>query len=329
MAKKSIILAIKLLVLIALLVYVGWNFPEEQWTALRQQPKNWGWLSVALAIVLASSLLSFVRWRMLVQALEVPMSLWEAIRLGFLGCLFNLVSAGSVGGDLFKAIAAVRHRKQKRVEVIGSVLVDRAIGMVGLVLVAAFSLQFLKVEPLTTELNWIRRGAWVVSMIGVGGLASVVAFGRRLPISWLTRIPYVGHGLYRLAHSGFVFAGRPGLVSTMLGISLCIHCGIAISMWWISAAFYAEVPTLAQHFLVIPPSMAAGALPLTPGGLGVQEVVVDTFFKQEFGAEAAFSGLIVATMYRLMTFVVAAIGGLYYCFGYGEVGKILKEVETK
>ncbi len=329
MAKKYLILAIKLLILIALLVYVARNFPEAQWKALREQPKNWGWLSVALAIVLSTNLLSFIRWRLLVQALEVPMSLLEAIRLGFLGCLFNLVSAGSVGGDLFKAIAAVRHRKLKRVEVIGSVLVDRAIGMVGLVLVAAFSLQFLPVTPLSTELLWIRRGAWIVSAIGVGGLAAVVIVGRRLPISWLNRIPYVGHGLYRLAHSGFVFAGRPGLVSAMLAVSVCIHCGIAISMWWISGALYADVPTLAQHFLVIPPSMAAGALPLTPGGLGVQEVVIDTFFKQEFGTEAAFSGLIVATMYRLMTFVVAAIGGIYYCFGFGEVGKILKEADLK
>ncbi len=82
LAKKYLILAIKLLILIALLVYVARNFPEAQWKALREQPKNWGWLSVALAIVLSTNLLSFIRWRLLVQALEVPMSLLEAIRLG-------------------------------------------------------------------------------------------------------------------------------------------------------------------------------------------------------------------------------------------------------
>ncbi len=48
---------------------------------------------------------------------------------------------GAVGGDLLKAIAAARQAGSKRPEVIASVLVDRALGMLGLVIVAAVSLQ--------------------------------------------------------------------------------------------------------------------------------------------------------------------------------------------
>ena len=49
-------------------------------------------------------LLTFIRWYYLVRALDLPFTLREALRLGFLGYLFNLMPMGIVGGDLLKAV---------------------------------------------------------------------------------------------------------------------------------------------------------------------------------------------------------------------------------
>ncbi len=54
--------------------------------------------------------LTFVRWYLLVRALGLHFRLLDAFRLGFLGYLFNFVSVGSVGGDLFKAIFIAREQ---------------------------------------------------------------------------------------------------------------------------------------------------------------------------------------------------------------------------
>ena len=63
---------------------------------LVDQPKHWGLLALGLAAYLAAVLMSFVRWRALVVALGLQFSIRDALRLGFLGYLFNFVSLGSV-----------------------------------------------------------------------------------------------------------------------------------------------------------------------------------------------------------------------------------------
>ncbi|MFO0924373.1 MAG: lysylphosphatidylglycerol synthase transmembrane domain-containing protein [Pirellulales bacterium] len=321
---KRIVAIIKLAILAAILFWLFKSFPSEHWKTLAEQPKNWGWLGFALSAVMAANLISFLRWRLLVRALDVPFTVVDAIRLGFLGCLFNLVSAGSVGGDLFKAIAAARKAEKKRPEVVGSVIVDRAVGLLGLVMVAAFSLQFLATESLSEKMEWIRQGAWALSAVGIVGLGVIVFFGKWLPLSWLSKMPFVGHAFYRMAHAGLIFYGRGKLVCVMLAISLAVHSCLTLSTYWVSTSLYAESPSLREHFLVIPPAMAAGALPLTPGGLGVQEAAIQKLFEQLPNPPEHFSGLVTAAMYRLLTFVVAGVGAIYYFFGAQDLQWIRK-----
>ncbi len=259
----------------------------------------------------------------------VPFSIIDAVRLGFLGCLFNLISAGSVGGDLFKAIAAARQAERKRPEVIGSVIIDRAMGLLGLVLVAAISLEFLRKGPLSEQLNWIRLGAWGLGLVGVVTLCLLVAFGRFLPIGWLRKIPVAGNAIHRMAQAGLIFDQRAKLMLTMMSVSVLVHSLLTFSTFLISAALYSERPTLEQHFLVIPPAMAAGALPLTPGGLGVQEAAIHELFSQLPNVPPSFSGLITAAMYRLMTFVVAGIGAIFYFYASNDLRRIVHPQESQ
>jgi glycosyltransferase 2 family protein len=104
----------------------------------------------------------------------------------------------------------------------------------------------------------------------------------------------------------------------VLSISIVVHFGLTGAMCLISNALYTNPPTVAQHFIVIPPAVVAGALPLTPGGLGVQEGAIDQLFREMPGVDKQFSGLVIAAMYRLMTFCVAGIGAVYYFTGIGQ-----------
>jgi uncharacterized membrane protein YbhN (UPF0104 family) len=275
-------------------------------------------LALAFALVLVETVVSFLRWMILVRALGIPLSYAESIRLGFLGYLFNLVSAGSVGGDLFKALAVSRNRESKRPELLASVLMDRVVGLVGLIIVACISLEFFAPESLPTTLQYIRRGALLAAAVSLSGLIAIVIFGRHLPLRWLKKIPWVGNSLRRMATAGLIFDGRPGLLFSVLAISVVVHFGLTGSMCMISSALYSNPPTVAQHFVVIPPAVVAGALPLTPGGLGLQEGAIDQLFRDIPGVDKQFSGLVVAAMYRLMTFCVAGIGAVYYFSGFGQ-----------
>jgi uncharacterized membrane protein YbhN (UPF0104 family) len=304
---------IKLGLLAAILAWIVGNFPKKDWELLVAQDKHWGLLVCAWLGVLVSHLITFWRWRTLVAALDVPLKLIDAIRLGFLGTMLNMVSVGAIGGDLFKAIAAARLTHKRRTEVVTSVLVDRAVGLLGLVIVACVSLFFA--GELSLNLRWIRGGATFLSILGLSGLAAIVVAGHRLPLQWLQRVPWVGHSLYRVSTACLVFQGRPRLVLQMLLSTLCVHSLLTCSTWLISSALYERPPDLSQHFQAIPPAFAAAALPLTPGGLGIQEVAIDRLFQEVADIPVGFSGLIVATMYRVILIVIAALGAVVYFTG--------------
>jgi uncharacterized protein (TIRG00374 family) len=310
---KHAIEALKWLVLCAIVVWVAMKFPQKDWDLLVQQPKNWWVLLLALAMVLLANIISFWRWQGLLLALKVPISFFETVRLGFLGVAFNTVSAGSVGGDLFKAIAAANRSKDRKTEVITSVLVDRAIGLLGLVIVAAISTSLA--SNLSPQLTTIRNAAWILSATGLAGLLGIVGFGRSLPLELVQRIPWIGDKLHRIANACLIFQNRPQLALAMIAQSMAVHACLTASCWLISSALYSNSstqPTLLEHFLAIPPALLAGTLPITPGGLGLQEVWIDLLFKQIPSVSSEFSGLIVATMYRAVLLLIALIAGIVY-----------------
>lgn len=304
---------LKLGLLVAILAWIVRTFPKKDWDALVAQDKNWVLLFSAFVTILAAHLITFVRWRSLVNALDVPLRIGDAIRLGFFGTMLNMVSVGAIGGDVFKAIAAARLTNRRKTEVVTSVLVDRAIGLLGLVIIASLSLYLAR--ELSTNLRWIRFGATLLSVAGIGGLAWILFIGDRIPLKWLTRIPWVGSSLYRIANACLVFHGKPWLVLLMIGSTLCVHTLLTASVYLISNALYVAPPSLAQHFQAVPPALAAATLPLTPGGVGVQEVAVDRLFREVHGVPQEFSGLIVASMYRVLLIGVVALGAIIYFAG--------------
>ena len=311
-----LISTIKWLVLLGIIAWAILKFPKKDWDLLVQQPKNWWLLLAALVVVLLANILSFWRWQRLLLALHVPISLLETVRLGFLGVAFNTVSAGSVGGDLFKAIAAANKNKDRKTEVITSVLVDRAVGLLGLVMVASISTSFF--TDLSPQLVGIKNAAIALTAIGLAGAFGIAFIGKNLPLDWLENIPWVGKKLHRFATACLVFQNKPSLVLVMLLLSLGVHAGLTTAMWLVSCALYSEIstkPTLGEHFLAVPPALLAGTLPVTPGGIGLQEVWIDLLFKQISSVSNKFSGLIVATMFRVVLLVVALVGGVIYLSG--------------
>ena len=314
---KSTVLAVaKLVILAAIVIWIITTFPKKDWEALIAQEKNWWLLGQAFFVILAGHLISYWRWQILVHALSVPFRLTEAIRLGFLGTLLNLVSVGSVGGDVFKAIEAARNAEKKRAEVVASVLVDRAIGLLGLVLVAGVGLSLA--TALSPRMKWIWISALVLSAIGLAGLLLIVVVGHRVPIKWLTKIPIAGHILHRVAHACMIFQGKPQLVGELIGSSILVHCCLTLGCTLISNSLYAECPTVGQHFMTIPPAMAAATLPLTPGGVGVQEIAIQSLFHELPDLPKNYSGLIMASVFRALLVCVALIGALYYFTGVGS-----------
>lgn len=312
--KKIAVTILKLGFPAALFVYLLWSVPASDYNAFATQPKRWELLLAAQLIALLAIVISFMRWRLLVLAFGIPFTLREALRLGFLGYLLNFVSFGSVGGDVFKAILVARDKPEKRPEAVASVLLDRAIGLLGLVLLALLSLVIFDDGSLSPILLGIRRGAGIVSVLALAGLTAAVFAGRWFDglIDWGSGLPFAGETLARMARAVRDLRGRPQILLLLVLLAVLVHTLLAVTIFLISSGIYPVHPTLKEHLMVVPPGMAAGTLPLAPGGIGVQEGALAGLFQQLESLPEGFSGLLVATVYRMVTIVITGIGVIFY-----------------
>jgi hypothetical protein len=72
---------------------------------------------------------------------------------------------------------------------------------------------------------------------------------------------------------------RPAVVLGALAMAMGNHGLNVVSFYLLSKALFPSLPTLAQHFLLVPLTLFTTAVPLPFGALGLTEQVSDGLFK--------------------------------------------------
>jgi uncharacterized membrane protein YbhN (UPF0104 family) len=283
-------------------------------------PKAWGYLGLALAVLLACNLLTFVRWWILVRAQQFEFPMRQAIRLGFVGLVSNFVAPGAVGGDIVKAILMARDQPQRRTTAVATVVLDRILGMLGLFLVGAFT-TLVPSEALDhPDLKSVRWFMWAGSVVGLVSLGMMLwpRVTQSGWVQWIRRVPKVGGLAGELIEGVALFQNRPGAVWRAVLLSLVAHAGL-ISGFWLCARWMKQAwtPDLATHFFFLPTAELFGAFVPVPAGMGALEGAVQWFYErvrpESVTAEAAgAAGFLAALAFRLVTVGIAALGGGYY-----------------
>ena len=330
--RRVVIGALKLIFAGSILAYLFYRLSADGvFSRLVDEPKNWRFLALAQVCVIGGITLNFVRWFLLVRALELDFRLSDALRLGSLGHLLNQVSPGSVGGDLFKAVFIAREQPEKRTEAIASVVIDRVVGLYAMLLVACLGYAIAggagNESSVSTEMRSLITLVVALTAIGTAGIGLLMTpavTGPQMRIR-LERIPGVGHTLGRLLVAAGAYRSRRRDLFAAIGVACCTHTLFVIAAWCVSQGLPVKSPSFSAMFLVGPMSLAAGALPLTPSGLGTFELAMDKLFVAVGGNEG--DGALVAITYRVMTYVMAGLGAAYYLTSRTKVQRILHEAE--
>lgn len=333
--KKNLLTLIKFALPVAIIAWLMWqvhHHDPQTFNELLARPKNWPLLCAALLTVITAVSITFIRWYLLVRTLEMKFSLADAFRLGFLGYLFNFVSAGSVGGDLFKAIFIAREQPTRKAEAVATVLVDRMIGLYALLVVTSVALLITRPDTPTPQLTVITRVTFLGTVVGGVGILMVLmpGFTSGSVSEMLGQIPKIGPLFTRLIRAVRMYRSRPGVLAVIGVLSLGVHCLNAVAVYMIATALFSQVPPLSEHMIVVPLGMVAGAIPGLPAGLGAFEFAIKYLYETiptvplEHG-----EGLVVALGYRIITIVIAMIGVAYYWASRREVSQVLHEAEEQ
>ena len=320
---------LKIAIALSIFAFLVSGLDREKFVEFWNEPKRWDLLLVAFVWVLGAHLLTYIRWWQLIQSIGVAMPMTTAIRVGFLGTALNLVSFGAIGGDLFKAVVASRSARNKLPELITSVIIDRIVGLIGLILLTAISLetyQYLMRQAdvtatLPESIAMLRKICWIASVVSLGGVVALVALGRRLPVAWLSRLPVVGTMAVRMAAAAQLLHNRPALLFGQIVISVFVHLSLTLGFYTTSMTLYDNSPGLLENLVTIPPAFAIAAIPITPGGVMVFEGAVVELMKlfPTPGENYPAALIIILFVYRFLLLLTAAIGGVYYLLGFGRL----------
>ncbi len=332
MAKKVLLLLFKIGIPVAILAYLFWNAQrDDAFTDLAQQSKNWPLLGVALLSCGTAVTLTIVRWYYLVRALDIPFTMREALRFGFLGYLFNLAPMGIVGGDMFKAYMVARHHPSEKTAAVATVFVDRIIGLYMLFVVASVAILLTGFAHMGNEwVRWICRVTHLITIVGTVGLIVVLMpdLSNGASTRLIAKTPVVGGMLEKVALALAMYRRRWPRVLAAALMSVFVHSFFSIGIFLICSALYETVPTLKLHFVISPLSAATGVIPLPAGPLEGGLNWLYTQVPAASGAAILFGqGFVIALTYRIITVVIAAVGYGYYLSSKNEVTEILHEVD--
>lgn len=365
--KKLLITLAKIaasLVIIGLLFYSAVNSRDGRaaFVDMLQQPKSWGLLIGGFAVSLTAILITMVRWCFLVRALGIDFSLRDAMRIGFLGYLFNLAPMGIVGGDLLKAWMLAREKPGERAKALASVVVDRIIGLYVLFLVAAggvFITGFWKSPDATVHL--LCWAVLIVTFISTLGIALILlpGFLEGPLMRGLTRIPKIGRAIDSLLEAIRIYRSKRLVLFLTTLMTIPVHTLLTLSLLLLAMGLgFDSVPRL-DYFAIYPISGIASTIPLPagPAETGIVFFYMTALLRAIHGAEAGFAaqqgltvalgaspadllhvvaecarqqGLILALVYRLSAILIAPIGAAYYFLGARrEVSEVLHEAESE
>jgi glycosyltransferase 2 family protein len=329
--RRLLIQAAKMLLAVGILLILFYNLRgNDVFVRLWHEPKDWRLLGLAQCLVIAALSLNFIRWFLLVRALELDFHLRDAFRLGSLGHLLNQVSPGSVGGDLFKAMFIAREQPDRRTEAVATVVIDRVVGLYGILLVATAGQAIAgRTTEMTGALKTLATVVAAFAVIGTIGIAMLMmpAFTGPKVREFAARFPAIGGTLARLIDAAAAYRSRRRYLFAAILVACCTHTLLVTAIWLIGRGLPVDAPNFGTTFLVGPMSLCAGAIPLTPSGLGTFEAAMEELYR--LVGCAAGTGASVAITYRAMTYVMAALGAIYYLNARKTVKEVLHEAEIE
>ncbi|MEM9942573.1 MAG: lysylphosphatidylglycerol synthase transmembrane domain-containing protein [Planctomycetota bacterium] len=292
-------------------------------------PKSWFWISLALAACFSAFFCSFIRWKIMVSALDIDFSIRDAIRIGFIGQLFNVVAFGVIGGDSLRAFYVTRHVKNRIPAAIASVIADRVVGLLTMFGIASTAFLYLSYrgpeftgqEGMRT-LNYIGQFVVICSGIGFLGMLALFVSPTLSEMGWykkLQKIPKLGTVLKTLTEIALMYRKRPKALAVSFLLSVGVNIAFLLTIFFMAMGLNVSHPTFANHFIIEPIAMVGNAAPL-PGGVGGMEAAM-SFLYESFGSS---SGVIVAFAFRFAILSVSAVGAVFWFANRTQMQSVMK-----
>ncbi|WP_166820454.1 lysylphosphatidylglycerol synthase transmembrane domain-containing protein [Thalassoroseus pseudoceratinae] len=294
----------------------GESFRQFEWS--RVNP--WGFLG-AIGLCFFAQVVTYSRWFLLVWAQDLPFSWRDAIRLGFIGYVFNYIAPGAVGGDVVKASLLVKQQPERRLVALATVLLDRIVGLVGLLIVGAAAMSMATPLRDHPQFKYIANTiVWVGIGLSVGILLILHPWTTHdIWVRRLVELPKIGRLFGGVINAVRLYQARWKVVILVILLSCFAHVVTIASVYLAAASVQGidMIPSFAMHLQLSPPAQLVGVIIPLPGGVGAMEGAMAYLYGLAGSTDSI--GFLSGIAYRIVTICVAAIGGVWYFVSRGEL----------
>ncbi|MEI6351548.1 MAG: lysylphosphatidylglycerol synthase transmembrane domain-containing protein [Verrucomicrobiota bacterium] len=330
--KKKLITLVQIAATVALL---GWLFRDSEQNrqmldALSRA--NISWIAAAFVLFGLVELSAVVRWQVLLRVQGVNIGWLRLSALLMIGVFFNPFMPGGTGGDVVKIYYLLKEVPQKKAAAMLAVLMDRLMGLLGLIIIAGMVIA-ARYEWLTTTketslllyaLLAIFGGcvAFVVVSFAITGFGLVHKLPERMPM----RDKLID---LSVAYNHYGRAWRSSLLA--LALSFPVHLG-SFSLFYCVAKAFSESgkgATLLNFWGIMPIVNTLTSVPVTIGGAGLREGLFIKLLGDLCGISESIAKLISLTGYSVVV-LWGMIGGITYLFyrpsAHAKLGEIREDV---
>jgi len=256
---------------------------------LRQTP-DYAALAGMMVLCAGTLAIQYLRWYVLVRALDLPFTLAGAFRLGLVGTFYNVFLPGSVGGDFVKAYFIAHGAPGRRAAAVATVVLDRVVGLFGLLWFSAVigGAYWFAGDVRVAGNEYLQK---IIRVCGV--LVGLAVFGWVLMgflsvdradrfAGRLARVPKLGRALAEVWYAVWTYRQRPRAVYLSVAMTAVCHVAMVVMFHLAVRVFLApglEPGSLGEHFVIAPVGFIAQAFFPAPGGVGGGEAIFGYLYK--------------------------------------------------
>lgn len=312
MLKTLFINALKILVAAALIYWLI-NSGKLDFKLLAQLVNHPFAIAGAVILSLLNFLLVSYRWETILRARsQVKIPLMGLLQITWIGQFFSSVLPGSVSGDLVKILYVQKFDENfSKKFVFASILIDRVMGLCGLILLVGVSSLFFGRHILETApaMGPLLNINYLLVMIVVLSLGTFFYFHNIVRLLLVKCQSIAMKGIFeKLTALWDDLVMIKGHMLKAVALSIVVQFIAVLIFWSLIHPFVGGHMDFVQALAFIPIGLMTLALPVAPSGLGVGHAI----FQKLFEFSGIQNGASLFNLYFVVTLVVNVLGVIPY-----------------
>jgi uncharacterized protein (TIRG00374 family) len=250
------------------------------------------------------------RWLLIIRAAGESVSYIRVFLTTLVGIFFSQFLPAMVGTDVARMVE-LSDEAGTNARIVSTVLLDRLIGLISLVVMALVALFF------SYQITGGQDSS--IAIMTVGAFAALIVgwfvfFNRQLMrrFNWIFKLPFAGRvetSIRNLYESLHYLQNQPRLLVSALSVSFLMQIIEIGSIVFIARALNIQIP-IVDFFIFIPLIWIVTTIPISISGLGLREGAFAVFFGQV--GVPSFDAVALSLLYYAHHLILGVVGGLVF-----------------